>query len=223
MSSRVVPTAHRKTFGRAGRAVRGCVLAAVAALGVAACSSVTSHQALRAAQPCGPGDGAAEAGSGCPGQGNVLVAMASGQPIARDDVVERRVLDQQRGGYIVAGGMRIDFGFRFETIVNGVPQLTSVLTYDEILANHGRFANPSSIVLGGGELGTTRIIHAVGGPNGIGTTIITDQSGIDIRSVSVLAIDILNLTRLHKGGPNIGRGHRPLPLELHQAFVNSLQ
>jgi hypothetical protein len=151
------------------------------------------------------------------------MAMASGSRIAPEEVVEREVLEEQRGGFIVAGGMLIDFGFRFETIVNGIPQLVSVLSYQDILANPASLPNASSIVLGGGDLGTTRIIHTTGGPNGFGTTIITDQSGIDIHSISTLAIDIIDLHMVHNGGPNIGRGGRPLPLELHQSVVNSLQ
>jgi hypothetical protein len=203
--------------------VKGCAVVAVFSLGVTACSSTESYQALRGAEPCASAGNLDAAKSGCPGGRNVLMAMASGHRVTPEEVVEREVLEEQRGGFIVAGGMRIDFGFRFETIVNGIPQLTSVLSYNDILANRGSIPNVNSIVLGGGDLGTTRIIHSAGGANGIGATIITDQSDIDIHSISTLAIDIVNLSNVHNGGPNIGRGGRPLPLELHQSVINSLQ
>lgn len=188
----------------AAKTVWRCVAAAGLLLVAAACSNTGA--VLQNAQG-EPGD-------------NVLLAMATGQTVAPNEVVEREVLAEQRGGFITVGGRQIDFGFIFETFVNGVPQLRSVLTLNDILSSGGSVPQISSLQISGEE-GLLQIIHS-GGPNGIGATIITDQNGQIIRNVATLAIDIVNLNQIRKGGPSIGNGG-PLPLEIHQAFVNSLQ
>lgn len=213
----------RDLLSRCGAAGKSAVAVAGLSLFVAACAgSEGKYEALRGYQPCYYAEAENDLDRRCEPGRNVLMAMATGQQIDRREVVEREVLEEQRGGFIAAGGMLINFGFRIETFVNGVPQLASYLSYNDMLAGRGSIPSSDTIVIGGGDLGATQIIHSMGGAGGIGATITTNQSGISIHSISTLAIDILNFRQFHKGGPHFPNVGRPLPLEFHETVVRAL-
>jgi len=222
MSTSVAKPHFSGAIGRYRAAAKGCAVAALLGLSVAACSSSgDSYSALRGYQPCHPVDAGAELALSCESAGrNVLVAMASGERIDESEFVEREVLEEQRGGFITAGGLKIDFGFQYETIINGTPQLTSVMSYNDLLANHGSAPNLNSITVGG-DTGSTQIIH-MGGPKGIGATILNSQDGININNVATLSIDIIGLGSVHRGGRALNGGGL-MPMELKQAIIRTLQ
>lgn len=218
-----VPIALSSVTGaaaRAGSAVKGPLCAAALSLILAACAgSDAVTEAMRGYQPCHPADSQGEAAR-CERGHNVLMAMATGGEIAPEEFVEEKVLEEQRGGFITAGGLRLDFGFEFQTIINGTPQLTSILSYNDILSGKGGIPNLNSITLTSGDR-ATQIIHS-GGPTGIGATILNSQDGLNITNVSTLAIDIINLNRVHRGGRALGNGRR-MPLELQHAIIHGLK
>lgn len=221
MSRSVAQTSIAVSIVKCSAAARGCAAAALL-FAVAACSiSGEAYQAMRGSLPCHPADAGSDRAAQCePAGRNVLVAMASGQAIGREKLVEREVLEEQRGGFITAGGLKLDFGFKFETIINGTPQLTSVMSYQDILSSNGSVPSMNSITLAG-DNGTTQIIHR-GGPSGIGTTILNSQNGLDVHNVSTLAIDIIGMGSVHRGGRALNGGGL-MPMELKQAIVRSLQ
>ncbi|NIA67449.1 hypothetical protein HBA54_02480 [Pelagibius litoralis] len=156
----------------------------------------------------------------CDARENVLIAMASGRAIAQDAVVEEEVLEEQRGGFISVGGFQVDFGFEFSTMVNGSSQLTTVLTLNDIISGNGIVPNLNSISVSNGAAGGTDIIHAAG-PDGISATILNSQDGVQIENVSTLAIDIIGLRNVRKGGRALGNGRR-MPMETQQSIIRSL-
>ena len=222
MSMSVAQSSFADAVSRCGAAARSCAVAVLIGLAVTACSSSSdSYQALRGYQPCHPVDAGSERALSCESAGrNVLVAMATGQKIDESEFVEREVLEEQRGGFITAGGLKVDFGFQYETIINGTPQLTSVMSYNDLLANHGSAPNLNSITVGG-DTGSTQIIH-MGGPKGIGATILNSQDGININNVATLSIDIIGLGSVHRGGRALNGGGL-MPMELKQAIIRTLQ
>ncbi|WP_422367314.1 hypothetical protein [Pelagibius sp.] len=198
-------------------------LAAVAALAflTTACSSTGMvTQTAQWDRDCASESGAIGAGSSCENPRNVLVAMASGHAIAPHEVVEKEILEEQRGGFITAGGLQVDFGFEFRTFVNGIPQLTSVLSLNDIVSGNGVVPNLNSISVAGSDGGLTDIIHAAG-PDGISATILNTQDGVQIENISTLAIDIIGLRHVHKGGRALGNGRR-MPMETQQSIIRSL-
>ncbi|WP_420347960.1 hypothetical protein [Pelagibius sp.] len=148
------------------------------------------------------------------------MAMATGRSIDPHEVVEEEILEEQRGGFITAGGLRVDFGFEFTTLVNGTPQLTSVLSLNDIVSGNGLLPNTNSISVSGGSNGATDIIHSIGS-DGIASTIINSQDNLNIDNISTLAIDIIDLRSVHKGGRALGNGRR-MPMEMQQALIRGL-
>ncbi|GAB4352303.1 MAG: hypothetical protein Kow00114_00900 [Kiloniellaceae bacterium] len=176
---------------------------------------------MRGTLPCHPVDRQAAAPARCDRGPNVLMAMAAGRAIPPRELVEEQVLEEQRGGFITAGGLQVNFGFEFRTIVDGLPQLTSVLTYQDVLSGQAGTPHINSVSLAGEGGGITSIVHGAG-PNGINTTILNSQDGVQIEHVSTLAIDIINLGRVHRGGRALGNGRR-MPLEMQRAIIHSLK
>lgn len=209
----------RRFDGVVGPALRSLAAVVGIALATAACSGTEMVAGLAQPYPaCDSGNHAMA--EDCSEGSNVLMAMATGRAIAASDVVEEEVLEEQRGGFITVGGLQVDFGFEFTTMVNGTPQLTSVLTLNDIISGNGIIPSTNSISVTGGANGVTDIIHAVG-PNGIGATIVNSQDGVDLANVSTLAIDIIGLRNVHKGGRALGNGQR-MPMEMQQALIRGL-
>ncbi|MEQ8355984.1 MAG: hypothetical protein RH942_10650 [Kiloniellaceae bacterium] len=206
---------------RHGNELKNSILVVMLTLAVAACSSSgPSYKAARGYQPCYPQDALDTQTQRCETGRNVLVAMAAGQEIPQHELVASEVLEEQRGGYIAVGGLRLDFGFEFSTIVNGTPQLTSALTLGDFISGNGPTPALNTVSVSGGS-GVTDIIHAVG-PNGIGATIINSQDGVQIENISTLSIDIIGLGRVHQGGRALGNGRR-MPLEVQQSIIRALK
>ena len=222
MSNSVAQTSTKGASRRLEGAGRSCIAALALGLMVTACAgSESAQRTLQGYQPCHPADTPDGEVVSCEAAGrNVLVAMAKGERIDASELVEREVLEEQRGGFITAGGLRFDFGFQFETIINGTPQLTSTLSYQDIVTNHGSVPTLNSITVGG-DSGSTQILH-MGGPTGIGATILNSQNGVNVSNISTLAIDIIGLGNVHRGGRALnGGGH--MPMELKQSIIRSLQ
>ncbi|WP_299391717.1 hypothetical protein [Pelagibius sp.] len=206
MTTLIAVSAIRRFSIDAAAVLRSVAAVVGLAMATAACSGTDAIN--QAGQPF-------EAGSG-----NVLMAMATGKAIDPQEVVEEEILEEQRGGFLTVGGLQVNFGFEFTTMVNGTPQLTSVLTLNDIVSGNGVVPSLNNISISGADGGITEIIHAAG-PDGISATILNSQNGIDIENISTLAIDIIGLRNVHKGGRALGNGRR-MPMEMQQALIRGL-
>lgn len=221
MSASAGSSYRAETLGSFWVRLKAAAAALALCLAAAACSSTdTLPQAIQGYQPCGPADLRTASPRPCDTGRNVLMAMATGQAVAPEEVVETKVLEEQRGGFITAGGLSIDFGFEFSTLVNGVPQLNSVLTLNDILSGQAGAPTINGVTINGTAGGLTQIIHAAG-PDGINATILNSQDGVQIENISTLSIDIIGLERIHQGGRALGNGRR-MPIELQQSIIRGL-
>lgn len=221
MSIPIASSYLARTLVCSGSFLKACLAVAGLVLLTAACSSTqTTAQLGQGDQSCASESGPLDQATPCDGTRNVLMAMATGQTIASHDVVEEEILEEQRGGFISVGGLQVDFGFEFRTIVNGMPQLTSVLTLNDIISGNGAVPNLNTISVVGADGGLTDIIHAAG-PDGISATILNSQDGVQIENISTLAIDIIGLRNVHRGGRALGNGRR-MPMETQQSIIRSL-
>lgn len=132
--------------------------------------------------------------------------------------VDDAMLADQRGGFITVGGLQIDIGIRVETLVNGVTQLTTALTLDDVINGGLEGIQIGQVTIGSGDAATD-IIHNVGLGN-VNTVISNSQDDVDISTLATLAIDVINLQQPQIGN-SFGATGRMSP-ELQQSIVRGI-
>jgi hypothetical protein len=154
-------------------------------------------------------------------------ARATGDPAAgplelAGATVGRQTLSEMRGGFVEVDGRRIDFNIELQTFLNGVEQLRSVVTLDNLLNGQGgtvlsggqQAAATSATRIANGATGATRVTHSLA-PSDLGATVVNSQSGVDVRNLGKIAIEVVNPNNRRSGRPfNAGRG---LSLEQERA------
>lgn len=126
------------------------------------------------------------------------------------------LLDAQRGGFITVSGYQIDIGIHVETLVNGITQLTTALTLDDVVNGGLDGIQIGQVTIGNGA---TDIIHNVELGN-VNTVINNSQDDIDISTLATLAIDVINL-RQPQIGNSFGAGPRMAP-EMQQSIIRGI-
>lgn len=132
--------------------------------------------------------------------------------------VDDAMLADQRGGFITVGGLQIDIGIRVETLVNGVTQLTTALTLDDVINGGLEGIQIGQVTLGSGDAATD-IIHNVGLGN-VNTVISNSQDDVNISTLATLAIDVINLQQPQIGN-SFGASGRMSP-ELQQSIIRGI-
>lgn len=133
--------------------------------------------------------------------------------------VDDSMLEEQRGGFITVSGFQIDIGIQVETLVNGVTQLTTALTLDDVVNGGLEGIQIGQLTIGNGSGGTTDIIHNVELGN-VNTVINNSQDDIDISTLATLAIDVINLQQPQVGN-SFGASGRMAP-ELQQSIIRGI-
>lgn len=137
-----------------------------------------------------------------------------------DAVVDDAALSDMRGGFVTVGGFQIDFGFYIETVVDGVTELTSALTLDDMLAGQtaGSSVFQSATLNGAGD--TSTVIQHNLSADQVTATIANTQSNVNISTIATLAIDVIDLRAAQTGipGGDLGR----MPLELQQSIIRGI-
>lgn len=139
------------------------------------------------------------------------IAMA---PMTVDDAM----LAEERGGFITVGGYQINFGIHVETLINGVTQLTTALTLDDVINGGLDGIQIGQVTIGSGDVATD-IVHNVELGN-VNTLITNAQDDVDITTLATLAVDVINLQQ-----PRIGRSFGASPRmspELAQSIIRSI-
>ena len=138
-----------------------------------------------------------------------------------DGAVDDSALSELRGGFVTAGGFQVDFGYYIETLVDGVTELTTVLTLDDMLsgATAGPPSSVGSISLSGAGDTATSIEHVLTASD-IGATIQNTQSNVSISTIATLAINVVDLRQTQTGLP--GAVGARMPMELQQSIIRGL-
>ena len=139
------------------------------------------------------------------------IAMAS-------QTVDDSMLAEQRGGFITVSGLQIDFGIHVETLVNGVTQLTTALTLDDVINGGLDGIQIGQVTIGSGDAGTD-IVHNVELGN-VSTIINNAQDDVNITTLATLAVDVINLQQPQVGRP-FGASPRMAP-ELTQSIIRGI-
>ena len=151
-----------------------------------------------------------------------LADSAADQQLAlADGAVDDSALSELRGGFVTTGGFQVDFGYYIETLVDGVTELTTVLTLDDMLsgATAGPPSSVGSISLSGAGDTATSIEHVLTASD-IGATIQNTQSNVSISTIATLAINVVDLRQTQTGLPGaVGAG---MPMEFQQSIIRGL-
>lgn len=189
--------------------------AVAAALVLSACTAPRPPEAPvlaapPAETPCLPAFGPKAAPVACAAWDD-QIAMAP-------QAVDETLLAEERGGFITVSGYQIDFGVQIETLVNGVTQLTTALTLDDVVTGGLEDIKIGQITLGSGDQ-TTNIVHTVG-LGTLDTLIDNSQDDVNITTLATLAVDVINLQQ-PRIGRSFGASSRLAP-ELAQSIIQGL-
>ena len=165
-------------------------------------------------EPCATPDGLGIAGTGCSAGNDQQIALA-------ETAVDDTILSEMRGGYITAGGYQIDFGYYIETLVDGVTQLTSALTLNDMLAGNGAEVPVVGSVSLTGTGGTSTVIEHNLSAAEISATIENSQSNVDVSTIATLAIDVIDLRQTQIG--QVQQSLPRMPMELQQSIIRGMR